>query len=436
MALYDTLKLSINLYHNETMHIFTDSLNSLYLLITQIIHPSLHTNHPDKTILSEMVQMLQQRTHTLTIHKVRAHSNIHGNDKVDELAKAGHDSEHQWHLSPHEYAHSTPYFLHKDSWLGNMDRTPYKGPIRHLQKQLTKQRNIFLLEQLEDKFPYISKWTNDPNIDNTLSNTFWTNPQIIEAQIKQILKFRTGQYMGNTRKHLFWPTKYPNPNCQIYTSQEKDTWVHVLLKCTNPIIHGLIVQKHNKAVWEIRKLLLSNPITRHYTLMNAGRFMNSSPENTIPHWLLPCSSTQTRCYCNDRLKPDILCTQGIPYNGTPPLHPDPNITIQFIEFTYTNDRFSTERIQQKINKYTPLINELRQLGWTTPPILILTAGARGTTHIPTFQALHDQLRLPTDEIKSTLTHLNTISIQHLASIILYKRKIEHNQPLPHTQDPP
>ena len=153
------------------MHIFIDSLNSLYLLLTQITHPSLHTNHPDKTILSEMVQMLQQQTHILTRHKVRAYSNIHGNDKADELAKAGHDSEHQWPLSPHEYAHSTPYFLHKDSWLGNMNRTPHKGPIRHLQKQLTKQKNIFL-EQLEDKFPYINKWKNDPNIDNTLSNTF------------------------------------------------------------------------------------------------------------------------------------------------------------------------------------------------------------------------------------------------------------------------
>ena len=164
--------------------------------------------------------------------------------------------------------------------------------------------------------------------------------------------------------------------------------------------------------------------------------MNSSPDNTVLQWLLPCSCTQTRCHCNARLKPDILCAQGIPYNGTPPLHPDPNIKIQFIEFTYTNDHFAAERIQQKINKYTPLINEIRQLGWTTPPILILTAGARGTTYTPTFQALHEQLHLPKEAIKSTLLHLNTISIQHLASIILHKRKIEHNQPLPHTQDPP
>ena len=71
-----------------------------------------------------------------------------------------------------------------------MSRTPYKDPIRHLQKYLIKHNNMFLLEYLEEKFPYISIWTNDPNIDNELSNTFWTNPQITKPQIKQLFKFR------------------------------------------------------------------------------------------------------------------------------------------------------------------------------------------------------------------------------------------------------
>ena len=179
--------------------------------------------------------------------------------------------------------HTLPPTPPQDIWIGNMSSTPYKGPIRHLQKQLGKYNNIFLLEYLEDKFPYISKWTNDPNIDNEFSNTFWTNPQITKAQIKQLLKFRIGQYIGNTCKHLFWPTKCPNPNCEVCHLQEKDTWVHVLFKCNNHIIHGFIVQRYNKVVWEIHKLLLSNPITRCYTIMNAGKFMSSSPDNTVPH---------------------------------------------------------------------------------------------------------------------------------------------------------
>ena len=129
MAFYDTIKLSLELYHNEPVHIFTDSLNSLYLPNTQIRHHSLHHNHPNKTILSEMIQMLQQRTTTFTIYKARVHSNITGNDKVDELAKARHELEHREPIFPYEDAHSIPYFLHKDFWLGNMSHTPYKGPI-------------------------------------------------------------------------------------------------------------------------------------------------------------------------------------------------------------------------------------------------------------------------------------------------------------------
>ena len=94
IALYDTIKMSLDLYQDKPIHIFTDSLNSLYLLNIQIRHPSLHTNHPNKTILSDMVQMLQERTNILTVYKVIAHSNITGNNKADELAKAGYEYEH------------------------------------------------------------------------------------------------------------------------------------------------------------------------------------------------------------------------------------------------------------------------------------------------------------------------------------------------------
>jgi hypothetical protein len=58
MAIYTTIKLSITTYAEEPVFIFTDSLNSLYLLNTQIKHPSLHNNHPDKTILTQIIEML------------------------------------------------------------------------------------------------------------------------------------------------------------------------------------------------------------------------------------------------------------------------------------------------------------------------------------------------------------------------------------------
>lgn len=113
MAIYDTLQLLTTEFPHEPAHIFTDCLNCLYLLQTQLKHPTSHNNHSDKTILTLMVELLQQRTQPTSLHKVRAHANIQGNEQADTLAKAGRAKEHRNAEFPHEFAHSTPYFFQK-----------------------------------------------------------------------------------------------------------------------------------------------------------------------------------------------------------------------------------------------------------------------------------------------------------------------------------
>ena len=72
-------------------------------------------------------------------------------------------------------------------------------------------------------------------------------------------------------KHVFFGREaYPSKTCPICNSSYVDTWLHVLLKCKQQHIHALVTQRHNKIAWEIRKLILSTKISRHYTLMNAG----------------------------------------------------------------------------------------------------------------------------------------------------------------------
>ena len=61
MAIYATLKIVNVEYSNEQAHIFIDYLNGLYVIKIQIKHPTLDNNHPDKTILQEIVDLLQQR---------------------------------------------------------------------------------------------------------------------------------------------------------------------------------------------------------------------------------------------------------------------------------------------------------------------------------------------------------------------------------------
>ena len=134
-----------------------------------------------------------------------------------------------------------------------------------------------------------------------------------------LIKFQTGQYMGHARKQLFFGREaFPSRTCPICNSTDAETWLHVLLKCKQQHIHALITKRHNKAVWEIRRLILTNKISRHYTLMNAGTHNDTPQENTVPPWLLPCTCSTQRCHCNARLKPDILCIIGHPHN-----HPSP-----------------------------------------------------------------------------------------------------------------
>jgi ribonuclease HI len=428
-TIHHTLQILTQEFPDELAHIFTDSLNSLYLINTQIKHPMQQNNHPDKTIITSIVKLLKDRTATTYLYKVRAHTNIIGNEEADKLAKEGSKiilvNDIPYH--PHENAHSTPY------WWCREDDHPYKGPIRHLKpylEKLEKEEN----EKLACTFDNINKWINNPLIDNKISNNFWTNPTVTDSQITQLLKFRYGQYMGNARKYLFWNEQFPNINCSLCRMIQPDTWLYILLCCKEPNIHTLRISRHNKAVHEIRKLLISNTKSRCFTLVNAGKSDGQTHENTVPNWLLPCNcNNQTqRCQCNAKLRPDILCIRNHPYNAAPPQEPNQILTIQFIEFTYCNDRYSSNKIQEKTDKYAGLINDIKARGWNVDPLITLTAGAIGSTHKNTISEIKRAFSLPKNIIEPMVSQLNIFAFKYAMNILLVKRKLENNQPLPTT----
>jgi hypothetical protein len=76
--------------------------------------------------------LLKDRATHATLHKVRAHTNIIGNEEADKLAKESNkiDPKNDMPTQAHKHAHSTPYWWCRD------DDHPYKGPIRHLKPYL------------------------------------------------------------------------------------------------------------------------------------------------------------------------------------------------------------------------------------------------------------------------------------------------------------
>ena len=207
--------------------------------------------------------------------------------------------------------------------------------------------------------------------------------------------------MGNARKHLFWNEIFPNINCSLCRMIQLDTWLHILLCCKEPHIRKLYISRHNKAVHEIHKLLISNTKSCCFTLVNAGKIDGQTHENTIPNQLLPCScNTQAQqCQCNSKLQPNILCIRNHPYNVEPPQEPNHTLTVQFIKFTYCNDKYSPKKIQEKIEKYQGLINDIKSRGWNLDPLITLTTGARGSTHKNTIAKLKKAYSLPKNTIE-------------------------------------
>ena len=190
-----------------------------------------------------------------------------------------------------------------------------------------------------------------------LSNHFWKNVNVPDTQITQTLTFRFAQYTGNHRKNIFWPLKYPNPNCTLCHNNDRDTWPHLLSTCVHPHSKGLRITRHNKA----------NKNTRFCTLTNACNSNNQPPNPTITNMLLRCMCPQRPCQCQAKLRPDILCVIGAPNQIQTPISPSPNYTIQLIEFTYCHDRFPEQVLTHKHTKYGPLNNSIQNNGWRTNP---------------------------------------------------------------------
>jgi hypothetical protein len=137
--------------------------------------------------------------------------------------------------------------------------TPDKGPVRFLEKQIIKYHIIENLEHMVTQTPNIYKWTSNADINKELSNEFWNNPHITDKQKSCLVKFRTRTYMGHAGKQLiFGRQRYPTITCPICNSYEPDIWLHKLLTCRQQHICSLHIKRHNKDVWEIRKLLISS----------------------------------------------------------------------------------------------------------------------------------------------------------------------------------
>ena len=194
-------------------------------------------------------------------------------------------------------------------FMDDMDKMCDKNPVRFLDKQIIKYDR-----------------------ENNLGN-----PSITDKQKSYLIKFRTWTYTGNKCSSVAKDIPLLRAPYVIRTNQ----------------IHGYMYDLHvNNNIYIPFEL---KDITKQLGKLGNSQCHPKNPDailswmlapsitiltkNRVPNWLLPCTCGTQRCHCNTRCRPDILCLRGLPYQNDRHVDIGPNLTIQFIEFTYCNDTF-------------------------------------------------------------------------------------------------
>jgi hypothetical protein len=84
--------------------------------------------------------------------------------------------------------------------------------------------------------------------------------------------------------------------------------------------------------------------------------------------------------------------------------------------------FHHNTLKAKANKYKPRIEYVAARGWKIDPLIVIIAGAKAATHIPSMKLFEDKFKLPMPTIRNTFKNINTIAIQYAMSIVLHKRR--------------
>jgi hypothetical protein len=93
-----------------------------------------------------------------------------------------------------------------------------------------------------------------------------------------------------------------------------------------------------------------------------------------------------------------------------------------------------ESMIEKPQNTNHLIISIITRGWNVAPLMVLVAGARATTHIPSMKNLETILKLPLIKLKNTFQQINIIATQYAHSILVHKQGLEDKQSITNLQD--
>ena len=416
--------------------IATDSLSSMYQIKKMLRRPQDLLNHQHCELIKEIVTEIVNRGLRTTLHKVKGHASIIGNEKADAIAKAAATGDTSDYEECEKYESPsnnrlTQYWPYKTQWnnrwsLTNgqrtlIDRFKRVNPLTDLHdsvRHYCHQKSRFGMANRATCYFEAFKRIEE-RLDLPASNEYMTSGKIKYAERKTALRYRYGTMW--TRKMAYRCGHAPSSKCLL--CGDEDGGHHTASGC--PALKRMYINRHNKVGRLIMTRVLRGRKGAFGIQMDLGSTENCAEDGIMAHqsrnipWeLLPRGlkeAVQQAQGTTDK-RPDGMLYK--PKIGNNPAE------YWIIEVKICRDSDPTRQQSKADYQHQVLIDKIKDIDPTAKvwyyPLLV---GVAGTIYNSTTMNLQ-ALGIKGQALKQCISEVHTAAVKSLHSIYTTKRKLE------------
>ena len=415
--------------------IATDSLSSMYQIKKMLRRPQDLLNHQHCELIKEIVTEIVNRGLRTTLHKVKGHASIIGNEKADAIAKAAATGDTSDYEECEKYESPsnnrlTQYWPYKTQWNNRwstngqrtlIDRFKRVNPLTDLHdsvRHYCHQKSRFGMANRATCYFEAFKRIEE-RLDLPASNEYMTSGKIKYAERKTALRYRYGTMW--TRKMAYRCGHAPSSKCLL--CGDEDGGHHTASGC--PALKRMYINRHNKVGRLIMTRVLRGRKGAFVIQMDLGSTENCAEDGIMAHQ----SRNIPWEFLPRGLKEAVQQAQGTTDKRPDGMLYKPKIgnnpaEYWIIEVKICRDSDPTGQQSKADYQHQVLIDKIKDIDPTAKvwyyPLLV---GVAGTIYNSTTMNLQ-ALGIKGQALKQCISEVHTAAVKSLHSIYTTKRKLE------------
>ena len=436
----------------EAIHIYTDSLCSIYMIRRILDAPWTLRESKHYVLLQNILNALLARAENggiTHIYKVKSHTGIKGNDVADKKAKeAATDPSKRTQIM--ETSDNSPY--DKRTWASLAPARQNTAPeatnptpsVQYLPSLLDGVKKAIAPKHsgglAAKRGVFATAWAMAVPLTHKPSNAhMWKDSQIKWGQIMRTMKARWGLLWN--QKLAYRCKRALSPNCPL--CGQMDSIGHMLGGCSHVEAAAMKIARHDQSVKLIQKAIALGPMGGFYMIMDAGKdcdLPDGVSGKRVPTWILPPIDANTTPEARQiektrrrKMRPDILILEGLEEKDVRgsnvdrirshinDLNATRKLRIHVIEVGYCSDLDHAAKDSDKRKQHEDLVALLRQTCPRTSFHDPVTLGRCGTIPASLITLLKETFGLHTSRADEYAKKLNRHAVQWVDKMYTHRQ---------------